>query len=100
MTSFEIEHLQFDHGAVAAWSKLDHRHTNWPVVYALSDPKKIYVGESLDAGSRFRQHLGKQSKSVLETVRVILDDSFNKSVCLDLETYLVNCSLVTATMRC
>ncbi len=36
-----------------------------------------------------RQHLENPDKQHLRSVRVIIDDTFNKSVCLDLESYLI-----------
>lgn len=89
MTSFRIEHLTFDNQAVAAWQPIDIAHSNWPVVYALNSAREIYIGETLDAAGRFRQHLGKPTMAPLRTIRVVIDDTFNKSVCLDLESFLI-----------
>jgi DUF2075 family protein len=101
MTSFEIERLDFTKEAVRAWAPRDHRNTNWPVVYVLDDAKvggkpairgglnDVYVGESRNAAARMRQHFDSFEKQHLSTVRVIVDDTFNKSVCLDLESYLI-----------
>lgn len=97
MTPFEIERFSFTREAVAAWAGLDRRHTNWPVVYVLDNVRKgsmstlsdVYVGESLNAAARFKQHLDSGEKKVLRTARVIMDDRFNKSVCLDLESFLI-----------
>jgi DUF2075 family protein/DNA replication protein DnaC len=36
-----------------------------------------------------RQHLDSREKSHLSSIRVIVDEKFNKSVCLDLESYLI-----------
>lgn len=89
MTSFRVERLRFDKAAVKQWGYLDERHTDWPVVYALNGANRIYVGETLDAGGRFRQHLDKAALPGLDTVRVVIDETFNKSACLDLESYLI-----------
>jgi hypothetical protein len=111
MTSSEIVHLPFDKAEVGVWARSgDKRITNWPVVYILDDdtittnssrasdrrknPKqeqrrKIYVGESLNVATRMRQHLASIERSHLTTLRVILDGTFNKSVCLDLESFLI-----------
>ena len=102
MTPFEITRLGFDAEEVNAWSLLDRRNINWPVVYVLdsagSGPARIsatqqlsevYVGESLNAAARMRQHLASPDKQTLRTIRVIVDETFNKSVCLDLESYLI-----------
>jgi len=99
MTGFEIQRLRFAREPVNAWAPLDRRNTNWPVVYVLDgatpfakkdDPaRSVYVGESINAAARMRQHLDSPEKTLLTELRVIVDPSFNKSVCLDLESYLI-----------
>lgn len=96
MTPFDIAGLDFTLEAVNRWAPLDQRNINWPVVYVLDDSKTsreklgdVYVGESLNAAARMRQHLASAEKKHLSTIRVIVDDTFNKSVCLDLESYLI-----------
>ncbi|WP_432501827.1 DNA/RNA helicase domain-containing protein [Kineococcus arenarius] len=88
MTSFEIEEVPFNGKSVAAWAQVDERHRNWPVVYTLEGPGKVYVGESLNAAGRFKQHL-EAGKKPVRRARVVVDPTFNKSVCLDLESYLI-----------
>lgn len=68
----------------------DTRLTNWPVVYILSSPKEVYVGETLDYDKRMRQHLDNIQKRNLRLTHVILHEKFNKSACLDLESTLIN----------
>lgn len=89
MTSTRIEKFAFSREALDSWSVTDLRHTNWPVVYTLDNSAAIYVGETGNAAGRMRQHLDSISKADLEGVRVILDETFNKSACLDLESYLI-----------
>ncbi len=99
MTSSEIHRVQFARPAIDAWAALDRRRTNWPVVYVIDDLDgagqdsgrlaQVYVGESLNARSRMHQHLDSGTKPGLRTVRVVMGDEFNKSVCLDLESYLI-----------
>lgn len=84
-----IERLPFDADSVKAWTEPNGRHHNWPVVYALNDKREVYVGETLNAAGRMRQHLDNPDKRHLSSLRVVLDDTFNKSVCLDLESYLI-----------
>lgn len=93
-----IERLSFDLESIETWAKRDARHQNWPVVYALDrhdagtgspETPQIYIGESLNAAARMRQHLSNESKKHLNRLRVVLDEEFNKSVCLDLESYLI-----------
>ena len=89
MTSFRIERLPFDGDAISAWQKADRAHNNWPVVYAISDKNQIYIGESANAASRMYQHLATPQRRHLERVQIILNEKFNKSVCLDLESHLI-----------
>jgi DUF2075 family protein len=89
MTSFEVQVLPFDRDNLAAWSQQDERRSNWPVVYMLHDRTKIYVGETLNADSRLKQHLDAEERRLLDEALVIIDQSYNKSVCLDLESHLI-----------
>lgn len=88
MTSFRIERLTLDSESVKVWAAGDVRHRNWPVVYTLNNERSIYVGESLNAATRMQQHIS-NGRENLHAVRVIVDERFNKSVCLDLESYLI-----------
>lgn len=93
MTSFRIDTFDFTPEELRAWAQVDERHRNWPVVYSLTadegpNPLEIYVGESRNALGRLEQHL-KTSKRRLESARVIVDEEFNKSACLDLESQLI-----------
>lgn len=94
MTPFEIERLDFTAPAVSTWASGDERRTNWPVVYVLdsagtAEEPSVYVGETVSAVSRMRQHLQSPSKSGFRRVRVVIDETFNKSACLDLESHLI-----------
>ena len=88
MTSFRIERGPFAASQVDAWALQDPLFRNWPVVYALDGDDRIYVGESSGVVTRFRQHLASDKKS-FRGARVVLDSKFNKSVCLDLESFLI-----------
>ena len=95
--SFKIARLKFSKPAVVAWKDHDEKHGNWPVVYVLDDGTRpsssrlrdIYVGKSLNAAGRMRQHLDTPAKQHFKTIHVIFDGRFNKSDCLDLESYLI-----------
>ncbi|MFG6401235.1 DNA/RNA helicase domain-containing protein [Microbacterium sp. P04] len=94
MTPFEIERLDFTTPAISSWASGDERRTNWPVVYVLdsaesSGAPSVYVGETVSAVSRMRQHLQNPSKAAFRRVRVVIDETFNKSACLDLESHLI-----------
>jgi DUF2075 family protein len=96
----KLARLEFSQTAVTTWKSHDEKHGNWPVVYILDDGngaahansnmlRDIYVGETLNAASRMHQHLKTPAKQHLKNIRVIIDERFNKSVCLDLESYLI-----------
>ena len=102
MMPSEIRRLPFDKGAVNLWGASDSRHANWPVVYLIDDESsarlkksrrpavaEVYVGESRNAVTRMHQHLDTDAKKHLSTVRVVIDETYNKSVCLDLESHLI-----------
>ena len=97
-TTFEVVRIPFSSEAVGVWSQLHGKNNNWPVVYVLDDryakaknlaTRSVYVGETLGAAGRMRQHLLSPAKRGMTTVRVIIDNTFNKSVCLDLESQLI-----------
>lgn len=89
MTNSKIEGFPFDKRILKGLSDTDSRLENWPVVYTIENDKKIYVGETTNARVRMQQHLDSPTKQGLKRVRVILNDEFNKSVCLDLESHLI-----------
>lgn len=84
-----IEKLDFSKTTIKAWRDSDGRHRNWPVVYTMNSNAEVYVGESLNAVGRMQQHLEAAEKRHLRAVRIVIDDTFNKSVCLDLESFLI-----------
>lgn len=88
MTGFRVEKLRFTRREVEVWGDLDEQHRDWPVVYTIDDGKRIYVGESRHAKERLRQHL-KSPKKSLTVARVLIDERFNKSACLHLESHLI-----------
>lgn len=93
MSTHRIERLRFSKPEVQAWGALDPVHRNWPVVYVLDETSSsqgsVYVGESRNVAERMLQHLSRPTKQHLEGIRVVIDSEFNKSVCLDLEAFLI-----------
>ena len=89
MTSSSIQHLRFDPTTIREIHELGENFTNWPVVYTLNNATKIYVGETLNVSARMRQHQGSVEKTDLKNLRVVVNETFNKSACLDLESFLI-----------
>jgi hypothetical protein len=89
MTDFEIMRWPFTAQHLRSWRDADSRFVNWPVVYILDDGRRVYVGETLNTAARMRQHLESEDRRSLKAVRMVLDSTFNKSVCLDLESQLI-----------
>lgn len=63
---------------------------DWPVVYIISNDTEAYVGETTNIRTRLEQHLANQARQKLKEVRIISDETFNKSVILDLESFLIS----------
>ena len=96
MTSSRFQRVAFNLQDIEKWGLEDVRHANWPVVYLLGGGQPapgglsgVYVGESRNVVARMRQHLVSPEKKELRELRVLVDDTFNKSACLDLESYLI-----------
>lgn len=90
-SDFEIRNYPFSKRLVNNLAISDKKEENWPVVYQIFNDNKIYIGETTNLKNRMGQHLANDEKASLRNgdIRVIFDDSFNKSVALDLESYLI-----------
>ena len=90
---FRIDRYDFDKDAVAKVSELTHDKisvgVNWPIVYVINNDKEAYVGETVNASRRIDQHLQNEERKKLTEIRIISDGNFNKSVILDLESFLI-----------
>ena len=62
---------------------------NWPVVYLIKNKKEIYVGESINAYSRSKQHYENIERRKLNDLYIISDEEYNKSASLDIESWLI-----------
>lgn len=89
MTAFEIEELPFSAEGVRLMDAQRDQFSNWPVVYLIHDDRQIYVGETGNARARMGQHLKSRQKQHLREVRMVFDERFNGSACLDLESFLI-----------
>ena len=91
----QIRDFPFDENSQArieSWHSPSRDYgTNWPVVYLIhnDDTKEAYIGETLNASRRAAQHWQVEERKHLKTIHIMTDDTFNKSVILDLESFLI-----------
>ena len=90
---FHIDTFDFNTTASSQVSQLRHDKNNvglnWPIVYVINNDKEAYVGETVSASRRIDQHLQVKQRQKLTEIRIISDSNFNKSVALDLESFLI-----------
>ena len=90
---FQIDRYDFTTESLDEIRQLRHWNTDvgkdWPVVYIINNTKEAYVGETVNAAQRFDQHLQRPERRRLTEVRILSDKTFNKSVTLDLEAFLI-----------
>ncbi|QAY73721.1 DUF2075 domain-containing protein [Agromyces protaetiae] len=89
MTGFEVEEIPFDSERLRDYPDPSGRLSNWPAVYAINNHRDVYVGESGNALLRMVQHKRDPKKQHLEMARILLDGTFHRSACYDLESLLI-----------
>jgi uncharacterized protein len=62
---------------------------NWPVVYIIHNQKEAYIGETTSIYVRSHTHFNNPTRQKLVKLHVIADKDFNKSVVLDIESFLI-----------
>jgi len=62
---------------------------NWPVVYILENGQEMYVGETIRAHQRTKEHLDNPQRQSLKNIHIITDEEFNVSATLDIESWLI-----------
>ena len=62
---------------------------DWPVVYILENKKEIYIGQTVNAYARSKQHFEKLERRKLKDIHIITDEEFNISATLDIESRLI-----------
>lgn len=65
------------------------RNVNWPVVYIICGKNAAYIGETVSAVNRMRQHWDNPARKKLTIVHIIYDNHFTKSSILDVESSLI-----------
>ena len=69
--------------------KRDSQYLNWPVIYILEGCRQAYVGETTSAIRRIGTHLNDEHRKLFSRLYLIKDDTFYKSVTLDLVSSLI-----------
>ncbi len=62
---------------------------NWPVVYIIEDKKEIYIGQTVNAYYRSKQHFENPERRKLKDIHIITDEEFNISAAFDIESWLI-----------
>lgn len=88
---FNIERKTFDVGLSDRLSNHKFARDQWPLIYILNSEtqRKAYVGETTNLRLRLETHLRNPEKRILEEVRFIFSEKFNKSATLDIESNLI-----------
>ncbi|WP_035764758.1 DUF2075 domain-containing protein [Butyrivibrio sp. NC2002] len=85
ITIKEFDYSSTELRAMGYW----HYATNWPIVYIMHNDTDAYVGETLDGVRRTKQHLEEDSDTEYKLICMMTDKNFNKSVALDMESFLI-----------
>ena len=83
-----VTNYRYDENIIANIKKWNYGE-NWPSVYIFYNDKKAYVGESLDVTRRTEQHLQEREFDEFTDLCLISNNTYNKSVMLDLESFLI-----------
>ncbi len=62
---------------------------NWPVVYIMKNEEEIYIGQTVNAYYRSKQHSENPERLKLKDIHIITDEEFNVSAALDIESWLI-----------
>jgi DUF2075 family protein/DNA replication protein DnaC len=62
---------------------------NWPVVYIMKNEEEIYIGQTVNAYYRSKQHSENPERLKLKDIHIITDEEFNISAALDIESWLI-----------
>lgn len=81
--SFKFDKNNFDEIKAYRFGK------NWPVVYVQENGKEAYVGETVNAYNRSKQHYENPERRKLKKIHILSDEEFNKSASLDIESWLI-----------
>jgi len=86
----KIYDVLFNRDAIKEIEQLpDNIGKNWPVVYIINNNDEAYIGETVNAYNRAKQHYDNPDRRKLKNMHIISQADFNKSAILDLESYLI-----------
>jgi DUF2075 family protein len=104
--SFELsievsEQYDFNKESLAKIEQNPWVKNQWPLVYFIQNDsiKEAYVGESTNASSRIKNHLGNPERCKLSKISIIGSDKFNKSATLDIESNLIQYITAEGTFK-
>ena len=83
-----INQYDFNEKVIDILKEKDYGKT-WPVVYIINNKKEAYIGETTNARNRMMNHLSNTDRLRLNILNIINSKTFNKSVILDLESFLI-----------
>lgn len=86
---FNIQTYDFNSETPKNILEKQEKLNDWPVVYIIHNEKEAYVGETTNVIKRLEQHLKNSERRKLNKMKVISSNTFNKSVTLDLENFLI-----------
>lgn len=89
LTNTKYKKYPFNQEGAEKIKTIEKKGQNWPVVYILNGDKEAYVGETNNAYRRINQHLENTRRSVMNNILLLINDSFNKSATLDIESKLI-----------
>jgi len=89
--SFQIKEYPFNHKLENLLLDREDFFLRRPIIYLLknNESKEVYVGETTDMVTRFRNHLKSEKGKLFTSVYLILSEFFNKSATLDIESNLI-----------
>ena len=84
----DIKTYKFDTNVVETLENTRYGN-KWPIVYIINNDTEAYIGETINAYIRAKQHLDNPKRKLLNLINIISSEKFNKSVILDLESFLI-----------
>lgn len=83
-----IKDIPFKDSEIISLKEAKHTR-DWPVVYLLENGYEAYIGETMSAHNRLKQHMQNVERKKLSRAHIFIDDEYNKSASLDIESWLI-----------